>query len=641
MRSQGTVRRGVLVAAVSLAAVLAGGAPASAHATLLVTTPIADGAVAEPPAHVELVFSERVVVHEVAVRDRGGEKYPVGAAAIGAGGRAVTVPVEAELPAGVYTVRWEVTGTDGDRHGDEFRFAVGAAVVDPGTSLTGGGLGVAWGSAALRALLFAALAVALGGLVGQRLVRGARSVSPDLPEVSSWLPAAALVGVGAAAGLAVPLADQLLGSVPGRVVVVEVLGFAAAAGLVAARRPLWAVLPLLAVVAAEGVRSHAQSSQPGWGAALAAVHLAAAAVWVGALLHVVRAGWAWRGRRAAVWWLVSGYSRTALWLAGGVLAAGVLMALLLVPLDALTVTSYGRTLLVKLALVTTAIALAVAARWLLRRRRDPSRLARTATIEASVLVVVLATSAVLTATPPAGQQSTYPPAPAATGPVQPIGAMAGQLGLAIAASDGQLVVRVSTPRLGDYYDVPAQREYALAGRLVRAGPDAAAEPVTLAFRACGDDCFVAAADWAQGDNLLTLRAAAQGWPGGDVSMVVPWPVVPAGEQQLAQVVAAMDRAGGFTIVESITSDTTRPMPEPRPLPIDAGTFLSDQPYGTGVAPQAVVLPDGGDGRTRLRLGFPAERRFAELVVAADGRILSEVLTGPKHVIRRSFEYDNL
>ncbi|MGH3680251.1 MAG: copper resistance CopC/CopD family protein [Natronosporangium sp.] len=629
------MRRWVLVATAVVVAVLATAGPASAHATLLVTTPLADGAVAEPPSHVELVFNERVVVHEVALRDAAGKRYPLGAASLGGGGRAVMVPVEAELPTGAYAVRWEVTGTDGDRHGDEFRFAVGAAVVAPGTSI--GGLDVAWGSAGLRALLFAALAVALGGLVGQWLVAGARAVNPELPEVSSWLPVATLAGAGAAVGLAVPLAGQLLGSTPGRVLLAELVGFAAAAGLVALRRPMWAVVPLLAVVAAEGIRSHAQTSQPGWGAVLTGLHLAAVAVWVGALLHVVRAGWAWRASRAAVWWLVSGYSRLALWLAAGVVAAGVVLALLLVPLDALTSTSYGRTLLVKLGLVITAVALAATGRWLLRRRRDPARLARTATAEASVLVVVLAVSGVLTATPPAGQQSTHPPPPPPVGPVQPIGTMAGQLGLALAASDGQLVVRVSTPRLGDYYDVPADRTFTLGGRLAPAD----GEPVTVDFRACGDDCFVAGAGWAEGDNLLTLRADAEGWRGGEASVVVPWPVTAIGDQELGRVVGAMDRAGEFTVVESISSDTSRPMPEPAPLPIDAGTFLSDEPYGTGVAPQGVVLPDdGGDGRMRLRLGFPAERRFAELVVDTDGRILSEVLTGPKHVIRRSFLYQD-
>lgn len=50
-----------------------------------------------------------------------------------------------------------------------------------------------------------------------------------------------------------------------------------------------------------------------------------------------------------------------------------------------------------------------------------------------------------------------------------------------------------------------------------------------------------------------------------------------------------------------------------------------------------MLPDA-DGRTRLRLGFPAERRFAELVLDRHGRIASETLTGPKHIISRTFRY---
>jgi copper transport protein len=42
------------------------------------------------------------------------------------------------------------------------------------------------------------------------------------------------------------------------------------------------------------------------------VHLAAVAIWVGALVHVARAALAWRAVRPAVLWVLAGYVRLAL-----------------------------------------------------------------------------------------------------------------------------------------------------------------------------------------------------------------------------------------------------------------------------------------------------------------------------------------
>jgi copper transport protein len=99
----------------------------------------------------------------------------------------------------------------------------------------------------------------------------------------------------------------------------------------------------------------------------------------------------------------------------------------------------------------------------------------------------------------------------------------------------------------------------------------------------------------------------------------------------------VQRAGAFTVWESVTSDTAALMPAPQRLPVTAGWFLANEPYGTGVAPQAIVLPD--EAGRRLRLGFPAERRLAELVLNPGGRIVSATLSDPKHIIQRQFRYD--
>ncbi len=128
---------------------------------------------------------------------------------------------------------------------------------------------------------------------------------------------------------------------------VEVASFAAAAVLLRMRRAAWAVGPLLAVVAAEGLRAHPESVVPVGGALLTWAHLLSAALWAGMLLYVVRAGIAWREHPEAVRALVRLYSRAAVWLFALVVVTGVVSALVLVPLRSLFTTDYGRVLIVK------------------------------------------------------------------------------------------------------------------------------------------------------------------------------------------------------------------------------------------------------------------------------------------------------
>jgi hypothetical protein len=53
---------------------------------------------------------------------------------------------------------------------------------------------------------------------------------------------------------------------------------------------------------------------------------------------------------------------------------------------------------------------------------------------------------------------------------------------------------------------------------------------------------------------------------------------------------------------------------------------------------AVVAVDGAAGPARLAVGFPAEGRYAELVLDADSRVVEETLVDPKHLTRRRFVY---
>jgi len=199
---------------------------------------------------------------------------------------------------------------------------------------------------------------------------------------------------------------------------VEAVAFGLAAALswsAALRR--FALAPLIAVVIAEGLRAHPDAYSPGWGAVLTVVHLAAAAVWVGALVQVVRAARAWRGQGGASSRALRRYARLALALFALVVSTGTLASVLVLqrPADLLG-TAYGRVLTGKLLLVAVVIALAFAGRRRVSSKppmvgAEPGRSTR---LERSVLLAVLAITALLVSLPaprPVATVLTLPPPP--------------------------------------------------------------------------------------------------------------------------------------------------------------------------------------------------------------------------------------
>jgi copper transport protein len=629
---------GVFSMLVALAIVgLGSAATAAAHPTLLFTDPAADTAVPVAPQAITLVFNEPVTIgpDAIVVLDKDGHTVPTAVATTVRGGQVLTTRPAAALPPGSYTVRWRATGTDGDLVEEEFRFGVGYALTAaaPGA----GGASIAWLSAALRWLLFAGFAIGFGGLIAGRFTATARAENPKLPAPRSLIAGALVVALAAAAGLAAQVGvqagrlDVLWRDGSGAVVSVEVVGLVAALALLAMRRRAWALMPLLLVIGAEGWRSHAHIAAGAWGAVLTGVHLAGAATWVGALVATTLAVLAWRREPAALRWVMTGYLRLAVWTFAVVVGTGVVSALLLVPLSQVFSTDYGRVLVIKLALVAGAAALAVTGRWIQRSQARIGKLPAVIGAESLTLVAVLALSATLVSTPPVkGAVQPAPPQP--TGPVLPLGVLAGQIGVAVAASDGQLVVRLSAPRRGDYYAAQPDRHYTLSGRFGR--PDGA--EATLQFRGCGQGCFVAHPVWGDGDNVLSLAAGADDAKGAAVSLLVPWPTLP-GADDLTRAVAATRAAGELTVYESVTSDSTSGAGEPTPLDLSAEFFISQEPFQAGNAPLAVRV-SGGSGATRLALGYPAASINVLLTLDRAGRITDENLTDPSHLVTRRIVY---
>lgn len=623
------IGRAAVLLTLAIGVLVAVAAPASAHPTLLFTDPAADTAVPDTPPVITLVFNEPVSAgpRTITLLDGDGREVPTGEPVAAQDRHDVSAKPAGALRPGTYRVRWRVTGSDGDQVEEEFAFAVGSSVTAAGTN---GEPSISWIEAALRWLLFAGLAVAVGGVLGERFTSSARAQKPALRAPRSQVLLGTLVAVVGVSGLVILLAldigTALWQARAGQLLLVEIAGSAVALSLVLVRSGQWrrwSAVPLLAVVVADGLRSHANQAVPGWGAAPTAVHLAAVAIWAGTLLYVVRAVLAWRAERPAVRWVLAGYLRLAGWVFAIVVVTGTVSALLLVPRSAVVTTTYGWVLLVKLAFVAVATGLALVAR--LAARKDRLGRVRAVTrIESFVLVAVLAVSAVLVDTPPAGSRQPGPPPP--RGSVVPLGTLAGQVGVGVAASDGQVVVRLTTPRRGDYYTPQAVQGYALSGRLTN----------DLDFRGCGDGCFVSTVDWQRRDNVLTLHAAADGWTGGDVSLIVPWPAQPGGDAltRATQVLRTTDR---FTVYESVTSDTTTAPAAPRRLDLTGPFFLAQEPYASGVAPVAArISPDRR--LVRLALGYPAASTTVALTLDARGRISEETLTDDTHLIRRHFVY---
>ncbi len=618
------------------AVMVAGAAPAQAHPTLLFTTPAVDSADPTSPPTVVLVFTEPVTIaaNALTILDPNGAEIGITDVATVKGGTTVSGKVGRVLASGVYTLRWRVTGADGDLVESTFRFAVGTAIAASPTS-DARGSGPSWPATGLRWLLFAGFALAIGGAVGGRITNAARTLRPSLPPVRTRTRLPVGTGLVAIAGLGLLLVGDagwraLAGSTPGRVLLAEAAAFALALGLATttARGVAW--LPLLVVPVAEGVRAHPGQAAPGWGGLLTAVHLLAAGVWVGALVHVVRAGAVWRGEPAALRWLITEYARWAAWAFALLVGTGTVAALILVPGDALTTTAYGRLLLTKVGLVTVAAGAALTARrWL---RRDKLHRTVTATrVEVVTLGVVLAVTATLVSTPTArDSQPVAPPPP--TGVVLPIATLAGQVGVAVAASQGQVAVRLTAPKRGDYYDSGPRQTYRLAARLHTSGTG----DKTVRLRGCGEGCYVGDVTWAAGDNLLTLAVQAHGWRGGAATLLVPWPVIDA-SARLARVADTLRDAGPITVYESVTSDTSTGPGTVVPIRMSGAQFLTTEPYSGGQAPQAVQTSASAD-TVRLAVGFPADGRYVQMTINSRDRILTETVVDAKHITRRTFVY---
>ncbi|WP_395728992.1 copper resistance CopC/CopD family protein [Nakamurella sp.] len=447
-RSRGWSVRTVLVAAAALAFLLAGSAPAWAHASLIGTDPVDGALLPSAPTTITLTFNEPVSVDEGGVRllDASGAELPSSTRAVD--NTVVTTP--GELGTGTVIVSWRVISADSHPITGGFTFAVGerssTAVAVPTTS-TDPVVGVA--IAVVQALTYLGVLAAAGLIAFDVLVLrggGDTALRRAIRRLSAWCAGAGmLAGLGllplthlrqqyeSIAGLAdLATWTAQLGRDAGLALVI------AGAGLLLAWEAAWAVNDRTAASAGAAlagcglaVGSFALVGHTrGYGPVLLVLtadllHLTVAAFWLGGLVGlglVVRsAGRAGHGRPApsggrgvrpasatrtlprsrvevaAV--ALSRFSTLAAALVAVLGVAGVLLAWrILGSWSALVDTGYGQALLVKLGLVVAALAVAGYNRFVVLPAIDTAptaeagwvRLRRSVSVEAGLLVAVLA-----------------------------------------------------------------------------------------------------------------------------------------------------------------------------------------------------------------------------------------------------------
>jgi len=394
--------------------------PASAHAQLESTSPAPSSVLVESPSQVVLHFGEPVEIDFGSLRvlgpsgqriDNGGTHHPPGDS------HAVAISLPKNLARGTYVVAWRVISADSHPVHGAFVFSIGSASGAAKANTLANALTSQSGSPVVGTLYwfvrfaaFAGLLVLVGLAFTTTVAWRPGGTTRRVGRVlwASWgvLLATTLLGIAVQGVYAadLPLTDivrpslisAVLGTRFGRVEMLRVVVLLASIPVVLGiqgrlgsgdRRWRW-IVPTefalgVALLLTPGLAGHASTgSQPLLGLILDTVHLAAAAVWLGGLALLVTF---LIGRRSSsdgpvdpmqVTLKVSTYAFLAV---AVVVATGTIQAIRQVgSLYALLHTTYGQTLLVKIALVVLLIGMGAASRrivhggWGLRRRDRPA-----------------------------------------------------------------------------------------------------------------------------------------------------------------------------------------------------------------------------------------------------------------------------
>ncbi|MGW4701382.1 copper resistance CopC/CopD family protein [Streptomyces sp. NPDC004285] len=400
----------LILAAALLGTLLAGAAPASAHAALTGSDPKDGAVVATAPKEVNLTFSEQVAMSADAIRvlDPAGRRADTGEIRDLCSGSVVRYGVElrAGLPDGTYTVAWQAVSSDSHPVAGAFTFSIGApsttSVALPDQAAGGGLVGTLYGIA--RYLSYAGFAVLVGGgafvlacwpggasvrAVQQTVVRGWLTLTGATLALlllrSPYTGSGKLADAFDLAGLKAVLETKTGAALTSRLLLLgaAALFVAVLFGAYARRtdpkekKDLAFGLGLGGTVVAAGIAGtwalaeHASTGlQPGVAMPVDILHLLAVAAWLGGLTVLLVALYrAPSVERSAV----ERFSKVAFGSVAVLAATGLYQSWRQVgSWSALTGTRYGQLLLVKIGLMAVLIGIAWISRRWTRRLADPA-----------------------------------------------------------------------------------------------------------------------------------------------------------------------------------------------------------------------------------------------------------------------------
>jgi copper transport protein len=393
-------------------ALLAGAAPASAHAALTGSDPKQGSVVDKAPAQVSLTFSEKVAMNDGSLRvlDPKGKRVDTGKAT-NLSGTTYGVKLRPGLPDGTFTVTYQVVSADSHPVSGAFTFSIGApsqtSVAASGQEVGGGVVGVLYGAA--RYVSYAGFILLVGGaaFVLACWQRGAGVRPVQRLVIAGWL---ALTGATLALLLLrgsyvgsgkigdifdLTLLGQVLQTKSGAALVSRLLLLAAAALFIAVlfgayvkrdeadasgssdeaaaeKKDLTFGLAIGGAVVAAGLAAtwamaeHASTGiQTGVAMPVDVLHLLAVAVWLGGLATLLVALFRAPVETQIEAVAVRRFSRLAFGAVLTLVATGIYQSWRQVGTwSALTDTTYGQLLLVKVALVAVLVGIAsISRRW--------------------------------------------------------------------------------------------------------------------------------------------------------------------------------------------------------------------------------------------------------------------------------------
>lgn len=433
MKRIGRVSSRTLLTGLLCVAILLLGAPrAIAHAALVSTTPSANGDASTTLDSVVLRFSEAVdpVQGGLSVVDGDGKAVHEGRVDRVGGDRETLRVALGRLAPGAYLASWRVVSTDGHPIRGAFTFRVGRV----GDQSTLGRLmqrmltenttapAVGFAAALARFLTYGALVAVLGILlftamvdreaarsgVVRRIFRGASTIGAGSAIAATLLNGPYVSGGSLRDALRGNLLAESLGTSTGRALAARSVAFVLLAVIASrpdGRRTRHAITFVVMLIAINQVfiGHGAVGRQPVLSGMATLLHVVAASGWLGGLLIA-----AIRLRSitdAAARTLMRRFSRFAARCVAVVALSGALQIWRQVgSVDALTTTTYGRTLIVKLLAVAVMLAIGAFLRRRLARSRAHSMgpgVLRALSAEATVGLFALAVTSALVATAPA------------------------------------------------------------------------------------------------------------------------------------------------------------------------------------------------------------------------------------------------